>query len=220
MKTNKCHPPLANRSPLARHPGRRGGLTSHGAMVVEMLIALFIAALTGSALLVLVDLTMTSRSTTMGPANSDAEATLELSKIADSLRTAQSYVSGSNKVCFSAAAASDITVYTSSTGDKLRIWLNTTVSPAALTQKQTISGVSTTTTLLTGVTSLQLTYYKEAAVGYNAALSGWQTTTNPSAPTAAELPQLGAVQIALTLTINGSSRQLSSFVRFRNSPYQ
>lgn len=193
---------------------------SHGALVLETLIALFVGLLTGAALLVLVQLTMTARASSMGVANSDAEARLELNKISDSLRTAQSYVSGSNKVCFSAAVASDVTTYTSSTGDKLRIWLDTTVSPNALKQTQTTSGVAATTTLLSGVTALQLTYYKETSVGYNAALNGWVTTASPSAPTAAELPQLGAVKIAMTVNINGTSRQLSTFVRFRNSPYQ
>jgi hypothetical protein len=196
---------------------RRSG---HGALVLETLVSLFVGLLTGAALLILVQLTMTQRSTTMGPANSDAEDRLQLEKVSDSLRDAQSYLSGSNKVCFSAAAASDITIYSDTTGDTLRTWLDTTVSPAALKQTQTTSGVATTTVLLSGVSALQFTYYKEAAVDYNAPLSGWVTTTSPSAPTSAELPQLGAVQIALTVTINGSSRQLTTFVRFRNSPYQ
>ena len=90
---------------------------SHGALVLETLVSLFVGLLTGAGLLVLVQLTMTQRSTTMGAANSDAEARLELEKVADSLCDAQSYVSGSNKVCFSAAAASDITCYSDTTGD-------------------------------------------------------------------------------------------------------
>ena len=170
-------------------------VSRHGVLVLEMLIALFISLLTGAALLVLTQLTMTERATTMGPANSDAEANLQLTKVSDSIRAAQSYGSGSNEVCFTAATASDITCYSDSTGNTLRTWLDTSVSPAVLKQTQTTSGVSTTSVLLSGVTALQFTYYKQASSTYNAPLSGWVTTTSPTAPTSAELLQLGAAKL-------------------------
>ena len=192
---------------------------NHGALLLESLIGLFVGLLTGSALLMLLQLTMTVRTDTKADVNSDEEARAQLETISDRLRNAQSVVNGSNMVCFSAAATSDITCYTDAAGDTLRIWLNTSVSPAALMETQTTAGVGTTTTLFTGVTSLQFYYYAQSTSAYNSPLLSWLTTLNPLLPTLAEIPTLGAVRITLTTNVDGISRQLTSLVRFRNSPY-
>jgi hypothetical protein len=192
---------------------------SHGALLVETLIGLFVGLLTGAALLALLQISMTSRSASMGVVNSDEEARAQLETISDRLRNSQSVVSGSTQACFSAASTSDITCYTDSSGDTLRIWLDTTVSPAALKQTQTTSGVATTTTLYTGVTSLQFYYYAQASSAYNSPLTSWLSTLNPLLPTLAEIPTLGAVKITLSTSVNGNPRTLTSLVRFRNSPY-
>ncbi|HLV78834.1 MAG TPA: hypothetical protein VKT32_01095, partial [Chthonomonadaceae bacterium] len=79
---------------------------------------------------------------------------------------------------------------------------------------------TTTTTLLSGVTALQFTYYTDSGAGYSAPSSSWATTTNPNAPTSSEMPNVGAILISATVNINGYSRQMTSFVRLRNNPYK
>ncbi len=81
---------------------------------------------------------MTERATTMGPANTDAEAQLQLTKVSDSICDAQSYLSGTNKVAVSAATSSSITCYSDTSGNTLRnvAYRCSSSSPAALEQTQ------------------------------------------------------------------------------------
>jgi hypothetical protein len=209
---------LLNRSYTVER-ARRLRRVKHGALMIEIIVALGMSLLTGAAMLSLMQLTMTSRTATMNPANADLEARVQLDLISDTIRKSQCNISGSNWVCLTAGAASDITCYSDTTGDTLRLWLNTSSSPYVLQQTQTTSGIGVTSNILSGVTALQFTYYIQSSSSYNASLLNWQTTANPNAPTAAEMPKLGAIKISITYAVNGSSRQLTTFVRLRNSPY-
>jgi hypothetical protein len=203
---------------MGRSINRRNRTSRSAMILLETLCALLIGLLTGAALLSVLQLTMTVRTSTMGPDAADTESRRQLDLLSDRLRNAQSMTSGTSKVVFTAASASDLTIYSDTSGSTLRLWLNTSVSPAALEQTTTISGTATTTVILSGVSALQFTYYEQPSTSYTAASSTWTTTANPNAPASTELPNIGAVQINLTVTMNNYSRQLYTMVRLRNSP--
>jgi hypothetical protein len=204
---------------LSRRTRRVCGTNAQPAMIlIETLCALLMGLFTGAALLAVIQITMTARSSTMGPSESDTETRRQLDEMCDQFRSAQPNTVGSNMQVFSAASASSLTYYSNTSGNTTQFWLNTAVSPAALEQTTIVSGVSTTTVLLSGVTALQFTYYEQPSLLYTAASSTWTTTANPNAPSAAELPKIGAVDVHLTVTYDGYSRQLYSMVRLRNSP--
>ena len=94
---------------------------------------------TGAALLAVIQITITVRSTNMGPNESDTETRRQLDEICDRLRSAQANTVGSGKQVFSAATASSLTYYTDSSGDTVMYWLNTSVSPEALEQTTVVS---------------------------------------------------------------------------------
>ena len=77
---------------------------------------------------------------------------------------------------------------------------------------------SGTTVLLTDVQSLQFTYYVSSSANFTSTTAQWTTTTNANAPTAAEIPNIGAIGINVTINSNGYTRTLSTIVRLRNSP--
>jgi hypothetical protein len=185
---------------------------------METLIASLLSLLMGAALLVLVQGTYSSRSVITGENNVNAGAREVMDLLADHIRNAQLYNNGSNYVVFSAASSNSLTCYTNTTGDTIRYWLDTSASPYVLKQTQTVGGVATTTTILSGVQSLTYTYYVDNGTNYTAATSSWATTTIPSNPLSTEIPNVSAVSITATVTVNGYSRQLSTFIRLRNSP--
>ncbi len=195
----------------------------HGATLMETLVAGLIALIVGGGMAALVQTTLTSRGAIAGQNNAYAGARKAMDTLLDNLRSAQPMLIQSNPALYSAlaaAGASSVTCYTSSTGDTLRLWLDTTTNPAALKETRTVNGSATTTTVLTGVQSLQLTYYVVAGSAYTAASASWTTTASPSAPTSVERPNIGAISVAITVNINGYSRTLTSFVRLRGSPYK
>lgn len=200
-----------------RAPG--GDAARSGMILIETLCALLIGLLTGAALLSLMQLTMSVRTTTMGPSIADTEARRQVDTISDKIRNAQSMTVGSVKQVFTAATSSSLTVYSDTAGSTLQLWLDTSVSPAALKQTTVISGVTTTTVVLSGVTALQYTYYEQPSSSYSAASATWTTTANPNVPTSAEWPKIGSVRISLTVSQSGYTRQLYSMVRLRNSPF-
>jgi hypothetical protein len=65
---------------------------------------------------------------------------------------------------------------------------------------------------------VQFTYYVDSSVNYTSPTSQWGTTANPNAPTATEIPNIGAVLITVTSNNGGVARTLTTFVRLRNSP--
>ena len=199
---------------MKRIPSRRG------ALLIDILIALVLSLIVGAALATLINITYYVSRTLTGQNSADTRARNQVDTLADQLRNAQSMTSGSVKKVFSAAAASDLTCYLNSTGDTQRFWLDTTTTPPTFKRSQTLSGVKTTTVLLSSVSALQFTYYQQAQANYTAASSAWSATASPHAPTAAELPNIGAVSISVTVTTNSYTNQISTFVRLRNSPLQ
>ena len=193
---------------------RRAGRTTprRGMILIETLCALLMGLFTGAALLAVIQITISVRSTTMGPSESDTETRRQLDEMCDKLRSAQPITVGSGLQVFSATASSSVTIYTDTSGSTTRFWLNTAVSPAALEQTTVVSGVSTTTVLLSGVTALQFTYYEQPSTLYTAPSATWTTTANPNAPVAAEMPKIGTVDVHITVSYNGYSRQLYSVV--------
>lgn len=190
-----------------------------GALLIELLVAGILSLLVGAGLVMSLQTTYSSRNTIGSQTLTYAGTRQVIDTLADKLRNAQSYASTSHSV-LSAATASDITIYSDTTGNTTRYWLDTSVSPAALKTTVTTGGLATTTTLLSGVSSLQFTYYKNTAASYASPTGYWVTTTNPNAPTDGEKPNVGAVYITATVNINGYSRSIASFLRLRNSPYK
>jgi hypothetical protein len=175
-------------------------------MLLDLMIGGIIALLVGAAACVLLQSNYKARDAITGQNNVNAIARDQMDSLADSLRNAQV---GPFHKTLASAGTSDVTLYTNSTGDAERYWMDTTVTPAQLKRSKTVSGVTTISTLNTGISALVFTYYKSG---------GFTTTTNPHVPTSAELSTVSAVSISTTLSINGFSDSVTSLVRLRNSP--
>jgi len=195
-------------------------------MLVEILIGAILMLVVGTVLVGVITIAYDSQRTISGQNLADATARAAMDSLVDNLRTASADPAGSNSV-LSAAAINDITYYgeyynTASPPAlvfyTVRYWVDSSVSPATLKQTVVENGVTTTTRIAQGVSSLTLTYYT-AGGAYNAPSASWVTTANPNSPTAAEMPSVGAIGITVTVTTsNGYARTLSSFVRLINSP--
>ncbi|MCW3095378.1 MAG: hypothetical protein JWL77_996 [Chthonomonadaceae bacterium] len=202
MKTRRCH---------------------SGSFLLEMLIAAGLALLISAAMIALLNVSFSATNTDQGQNTADAGARVILDTLADNVRNAQAFKVQTNPDTYavlSAAAVDNITVYTDSTGNTVRYWLDTTSTPYSLKKTQTSSGIATTTTILSQAQSVKITYYMTTNSAYNLAASSFVTTANPNAPTSAEMPAVVALQITVQATVNGYTRQLSSFIRLRNSPYK
>lgn len=198
-----------------RHPHlsatRRLSRMRRGSTLVEALVAALLSLFVGSALLMLIQSTMTARTTVQDGSASMRDTRDCLDALENNIRNAQ--MAGALGV-FSTATINSITCYTNTAGTTTsRFWLDTTTTPYSF--KQTVSGV--TTLLLTDVQSIAFTYYVNSSTNYTSATT-WATSTNANAPTAAEIPNLGAVAISVTVTSGGVSRTLTTLVRLRNSP--
>ena len=198
--------------------GRRSR-SSAGSLLIELLVGSIIALFIGAAIAIEIQTSYDSQAVITGENMTYAGARQVIDTLANRLRNAQQYQSGSTYQVLSAATASDITLYSDAAGDTVRYWLDTTVTPNALRMTTTTGGTATTTTLIPNVSSLTFTYYKSSASTYNGASSNFVTTTNANAPTSAEMPQLSAIDIAATMNINGYTFTLDTLVRLRNSPH-
>jgi hypothetical protein len=192
---------------------RRSRRWQSGRTLLEALIAAILALFIGSALLTLMLSTMTARGTILDENAAMRDTRDTLDTLADNLRNAQ--VSGTGVL--SAAAPNSITCYTA-TGTA-QYWLDTNTTPYSF--KQTIAGVSTV--LLTDVQSVQFTYYLDTSANFTSPTAQWGTSASPGAPTAAEIPNIGAIGITVTVSsttgsTTGVSRTLTTMVRLRNSP--
>ena len=205
---------MKQKSTRKRNDGRayrRSTRWQSGRTLLEALIAALLSLFIGSALLVLMQSTMTARGTILDENASMRDMRSTLDTLADNLRNAQ--VSGTGVL--SAAASNSITCYTNTAGTTTsRYWLDTSTTPYAF--KQTVTGV--TAVLLTDVQSVQFTYYTDTSANYTSPSAQWGTSTNANAPTAAEIPNIGAIGITVSVTNGGVSRTLTTVVRLRNSP--
>ena len=190
---------------------RRTARLRSGRTLIEALIAALLSLFVGSALLMLIQSTMTARTTVLDGNAAMRDTRDCLDALENGIRNAQ--MVGTSGV-FSAATGSSITCYTNQAGTTTtRYWLDTTTTPYAF--KQTVAGV--TTVLLTDVQSITFTYYVNSSTNYTSA-GPWNTSASASAPTAAEIPNIGAVSISVSITNGGVSRTLTTLVRLRNSP--
>lgn len=189
----------------------------YGGTLIELLIGCVIALLTGGALVSLQQSSYVANSTVLGQNYANASSRRPLDVLGDTLRNAQ--IGAGTHQALVSGAASDVTCYTA-TGTS-RIWLDS--GARALRRQKDDSAATSATippleTLVTNVQSLQITYYVPAGNSYNAGVASWTTTADPTAPSAAELPNVGAVNIVVTITANGETRTLQNFIRMRNSP--
>ena len=193
--------------------GRRRFLRlRRAATLIEALIAALLSLFVGTALLMLIQSTMTAKSSVTNEGATMRDVRRSLDTLANNLRNAQ-MVSGTG--VFSAASANSITCYTNTAGTATaRYWLDPSTTPPGF--KQNVGGV--TTVLLTDVQSIQFTYYLDSGTNYTSPGASWSTTSNPNAPTAGEIPNIGAVGITVTVNSGGISRTLTTIIRLRNSP--
>ena len=201
---------VTDRMPLRKRGGRRRGIS-----LLETLISALAALLIGAAILMLFQATIVSSQTSTGQTAAYADARRALNVLSDRIRNAQ-MVSGTG--AFSAASTSSITCYTDSTGaNTAQYWLDTSTTPGSLKQTIKIGASSAVTTILhNNVQSLTFTYY--VGNGSNFTSSTWAKTANPNAPTAAELPTLGAIQLDVNSNDSGRTRPIQTLIRLRNSP--
>jgi type II secretory pathway pseudopilin PulG len=190
-----------------------------GATLMELVVSSLLMIILGIALATLLSTSYNSKDVVVGQNNAYAQARNVVDTLADHIRNAQRYTT--NNQVMSAAAAADITIYSDNTGgNTVEYKLDTTTSPKSLKMITVSGGTTTTTTLLSGMQSLQFTYYVGSGSAFYNASGSWTTTTSPNAPTAAELPNVGAIQITANVSVGGYNREISSFVRLRNSPYK
>jgi len=190
-----------------------------GATLMELVVSSLLMIILGIALATLLSTSYNSKDIVVGQNNAYAQARNVVDTLADHIRNAQRYTT--NNQVMSAAAAADITIYSDNTGgNTVEYKLDTTTSPKSLKMITVSGGTTTTTTLLSGMQSLQFTYYIGSGTAFYNPSGSWITTTSPNAPTAAELPNVGAILITANVSVGGYNREISSFVRLRNSPYK
>ena len=189
----------------------------YGGTLIELLVGCLIALLTGGALVSLQQSSYVANATVLGQNYANASSRRPLDVLGDTLRNAQAVGAGQGQVITS-AAASDVTCNTAN--GTSRIWLDT--GAHALRRQKTDLNASATPAppevLVSNVQSLQITYYMPAGSTYNDSVANWTTTVDPNAPSAAELPNVGAVNIIVTISADGETRTLQNFIRMRNSP--
>lgn len=185
---------------------------SKGTILIELIVSTLVALVIGAALITVIQTNITSQLILQGQNNTDVQTRMPLDILCDNIRNAQPYGTYPAPV-LQAAGSATVSCYIDTTGDYAKFWIDTSTSPATL--KKTVG--STTTVLATGAQTLQFTYYVSGG-NYTPASTSWVTTANPNAPTSGEIPNIAAIGISLTMSINGYTRTLSSLVRLRNSP--
>lgn len=183
---------------------RRAGVT-----LVELMVGIVITLFLGSVFWGIMTISYSVNYNVVGKNMVSADARRAVELLASHLTNAQLNKSTSTGVLNSAihaAAATDITYYTDATGaDTVRYRLSGT------NLLRTDSGGDSVAA--THIQSISLKYFK--ATAYN---SAWVPTTDPVAPTAAELVQLAGIEVKVTVTRDGYSADYTSMVRLRNSP--
>ena len=190
--------------------------------LVELLVASMLGLLVASGLLVMVQTTYTAQDSLFGQNVTYSRIRQAVDRLADNIRISQLYPPGvSTGQALTSASISSLTCYTDTSGNnKLKFFLDTSSSPSSLSKTLISSGGSTTYTVVNNVQDIQFTYYLQTNSTFASSTSAWPTTTNPNQPTSAELPNVGAVEISVTVNVDGFSRTLTTMVRLRNSPYK
>lgn len=181
------------------------GRTRRAMTLVEIVVVTLILIIAGLALSAFVRTTYGPQDTITGQTSADMTARQSLDILADKLRNAQWCTVAGTPSAVVTGNSSSITVYTSTTD-------NSQTLKYALTGGNLVkyvNGSGTGTTVLTGISSLTITYYR--ANDYTTAIT----------PAAADYPLIGAVGITATASkaqMNTYTRQYSTYVRLRNSP--
>lgn len=189
-----------------------------GSTLIEIMLAGMAALMVGAALIILVQTSYSSQQITVQENLAYVTVRKTLDTLTDHLRNAQENPVSSTYCVFSAATSNSITLYTDTSQNTERYYIDTATSPYSLKRTQTVSGVATTTVILSGINSMTFTYYLPSGSTYNAAT--WNTTANPNAPTSTELPNVAAVGVSVNVTVGSCTRTITTFVRLRNSPYR
>ena len=166
-----------------------------GAALFELLVTGFIVLAIGAGIIAIVRTTYIWQTAVTDENAVSFSARVELDTVSDRMRAAT--IPPGKTAAFVAAAASDVTFYKDTSSNTIRYWRDTV--SGYLKSTWTVSGTASTTVVLTGVQAFTLTYYKIPS-GYNPPVNSWTTTTNPSAPTGSELPQIGAIRINAVVT--------------------
>ena len=179
-----------------------------GLSLVEVLIAGILVLVAGGALVGIFGMSFRAHDVVIGQNIAYSEARKGIDLMADHIRNAQlnrNTGSGVLNSVLHSGTINDIVYYADDTGAQVRYRLNGT------DLERTYNNV--TTVSVGGVQSLTLSYYKLSS--YNGT---WVPTTDANAPTAAELPTIGGVEIRVSIARDGFSTEYKSLVRLRNSP--
>lgn len=182
--------------------------SGRGATLIETMVTLMVGAVVAAALFQGIGVLAFGWGTATDANNNTARVRTTLDELADHARNAATCGSSSSGVqnsVLDSATSNSFTYYVDNSCTKVKYYLSGTSILRSDSGK--------ITTLATGVTKLNFTYYK--ATTYNTA---WTTTTNPSAPTTAELPYVCGILIDATCTTNGVSNEFTTTVRMRNAP--
>ncbi|MGI8922731.1 MAG: PulJ/GspJ family protein [Fimbriimonadales bacterium] len=179
-----------------------------GSLMMEMLIGSVIAILIGTVVFRAFLTSASSRENVIGQNKAAAAARAPIDALADHLRNSQLFATllSPNGSVLAAGTRSDITYHATTAGEQVRYFLR---------GSQLIRVVDGTETVaLRDVSTLSFTYYRAPKYNWPDSIA----TTNPHAPTFAEMPFLTAIHIKASVTIDGYKSYYSSVVRLRNSP--
>lgn len=177
-------------------------MRQRGAVLIDLILGLVMSFLVGAVIMSAMQTSITSRQTVLEQNDSQTDARQPLDIVADHLRNAQL----SGNAAISAGNKTSVSYYPEAGAEPI------TYSWSSGSLSRTEDGK--TSKVLSGVTSLSLTYYRVAS--YNSPT--FVPCINPSAPSALELPVLGAIQIDATVSQDGYTANYSTIVRLRNSP--
>jgi len=185
-------------------------IKQRAATLLEMLLITLIGALIAAMIFQQMTTLLAGQSMDMDTNLASTQTRQSLDAVADHLRNADACsVSASGTVDsvldLTNTNATSVTYYGDTTCTKVRYFLTSG------TLSRTDNNV--TTIIVRNVTSLTFKYYKAAT--YNAA---WSLTTDPSAPTATELPSVCGILMDITTSSNGVSNRIQTTVRLRNAP--
>lgn len=188
-----------------RTPAHRGNA------MLQLLLTSFLSLLIGAMLLMFVRIHMVSRQLAMDQHSAELTAWRPMHRLADNLRKAYPY--GTGGATIAAGTANSITIYDDSVGTTSRYWVDTTVSPYTLNRTRGTQ----TLTIANSFQALTFTYY--TATGKTPSQGAcWATTANPNAPTSAEMPNVVAIGVTITVKVGTGARTMTTAVRLRNGP--
>jgi Tfp pilus assembly protein PilV len=197
---------------------RKAGMT-----LLELIVVSFILMLSGLALLGFIRTTYNAQDTISGQNSADTNARQVLDVLADNIRNAQwfdPYDPGCQAGCGSgyktaviAGTATSITVYNFDPATGITDGTRYTQFSLSGTNLQKSVNGGAATTILSGVQSLTLDYYRSN--------SYVTPITLPLAVDGSDYPQIWAIRITATVSVSQMSSytsQYQTFVRLRNSP--